>query len=118
MGAGHGRIDTLKAMQKDKQPPPPGVKVLGDEWLIPVQRGWASAEILGLFAAAAILLAAFVVLESRQRLPMLDLSLFRINSFVGARITIAPLALKSLGQRADADVGTTSVHIAPWPTSA
>ena len=37
------------------------------------QRGWGSAEILGLFAAAAVLLTAFVLLEHRQRLPMLDL---------------------------------------------
>lgn len=43
--AGHGRVDTLKAMRKDKQKPPPGVEVAGDgEWLIPVQRGWASAD--------------------------------------------------------------------------
>src|SRR5438132_7531807 len=38
--------------------------------------GWTSARILGLFAAAVVFLAAFVVLEARQRLPMLDLSLF------------------------------------------
>ncbi|MGH3049732.1 MAG: MFS transporter, partial [Gaiellaceae bacterium] len=40
------------------------------------ERGWASAEILSFFAAAAVLLVAFVLLEHRQRLPMLDLSLF------------------------------------------
>src|SRR5437667_12679319 len=36
----------------------------------------------------------------------------------GARITIAPPALKSLGQRADADVRPTSVHTAPCPAPA
>src|SRR5712671_3131436 len=56
-------------------------------------RGWASAEILGLFAAAAVLLAAFIVLESRQRLPMLDLSLFKINSFVGANVVAMLVSL-------------------------
>lgn len=35
--------------------------------------GWTSARILGSFAVAFVLLAAFVVLERRQRLPMLDL---------------------------------------------
>ncbi len=42
--AGHGRVATLKAMLKDAQPPPPGVKVEGDAWMVPVQRGWASAD--------------------------------------------------------------------------
>ncbi len=36
--------------------------------------GWTSSQILGAFAVAAVSLAAFVVLELRQRLPMLDLS--------------------------------------------
>ncbi|HEV7134259.1 MAG TPA: MFS transporter [Gaiellaceae bacterium] len=57
-------------------------------------KGWSSAEILGLFAAAAVFLTAFVLVESRQRLPMLDLSLFKIPSFVGAN-TVAMLV--SLG---------------------
>src|SRR5207248_1903524 len=48
--------------------------------------GWTSAEILGLFAAAAVLLVAFVLLEHRQRLAMLDLSLFRIGAFTGANV--------------------------------
>src|SRR2546425_138606 len=34
--------------------------------------GWTSARILALFAVSVLLLAAFVALESRQRLPMLD----------------------------------------------
>src|SRR5919109_828582 len=38
--------------------------------------GWGSVRILTLFGVAVLLLAAFVVLESRQRLPMLDLALF------------------------------------------
>jgi EmrB/QacA subfamily drug resistance transporter len=60
-------------------------------------KGWASAEILGLFAAAAVLLTAFIVLESRQRLPMLDLSLFRINSFVGANVVALLVSLGMFG---------------------
>jgi EmrB/QacA subfamily drug resistance transporter len=60
-------------------------------------KGWASAEILSLFAVAAVLLVAFVLLESRQRLPMLDLSLFKIGSFVGANIVAMLVSLGMFG---------------------
>src|SRR6476659_2590203 len=43
--------------------------------------GWTSDRILTAFAIAAISLVSFAVLESRQRLPMLDLSLFRNRTF-------------------------------------
>lgn len=38
---GHGRIDTLRAMREDGEPPPPRVEVdaATGEWLIPVVRG-------------------------------------------------------------------------------
>ena len=61
------------------------------------RHGWASGEILGLFAAAAVLLGAFIVLESRQRLPMLDLSLFKIPSFVGANTVALLVSLGMFG---------------------
>jgi EmrB/QacA subfamily drug resistance transporter len=48
--------------------------------------GWTSATILLCFAGAAVSLAAFVVLELRLRLPMLDLSLFRNPTFAGANV--------------------------------
>ena len=38
--------------------------------------GWTSPMILGLFTAAALLLASFIVVENRSAAPMLDLSLF------------------------------------------
>ena len=60
-------------------------------------RGWSSGEILGLFAAAAVLLVAFVLLEHRQRLPMLDLSLFRIGSFAGANLVAMLVSLAMFG---------------------
>ncbi|HZT85387.1 MAG TPA: MFS transporter [Gaiellaceae bacterium] len=60
-------------------------------------RGWSSAEILGLFAAAAVLLVAFVLLELHQRLPMLDLSLFRIGSFAGANLVAMLVSLSMFG---------------------
>jgi EmrB/QacA subfamily drug resistance transporter len=41
--------------------------------------GWGSGEVLGLFGAAAILLAAFVYAESRATDPLVPLKLFRIR---------------------------------------
>jgi EmrB/QacA subfamily drug resistance transporter len=61
------------------------------------QHGWTSPEILGLFAAAAALLVGFVVLEHYQRLPMLDLSLFRNGSFVGANLVAMLVSLGMFG---------------------
>src|SRR5438093_8186771 len=46
--------------------------------------GWTSARILALFGLAVAALVAFVLLELRQRLPMLDLSLFRNRTYAGA----------------------------------
>lgn len=48
--------------------------------------GWTSAPIVSMLAAAVILLAAFVVVESRRAQPMLDLRLFRKPAFTGAQI--------------------------------
>jgi EmrB/QacA subfamily drug resistance transporter len=42
--------------------------------------GWTSAGTLGAFALAAVSLAVFLVVESRRRHPMLELSLFRNRS--------------------------------------
>src|SRR4029077_10857564 len=61
------------------------------------RHGWTSPEILGLFAASVILLAAFIVLELRQRLAMLDLSLFRIGAFTGANIVAMLVSLSMFG---------------------
>jgi EmrB/QacA subfamily drug resistance transporter len=59
--------------------------------------GWTSGRILALFALAAVAVAIFVVLESRQRLPMLDLSLFRNATFAGANIAMMLVALAMFG---------------------
>jgi EmrB/QacA subfamily drug resistance transporter len=48
--------------------------------------GWTSGLIVGFLAGAAVLLVAFVVVESRLERPMLDLSLFRRPAFAGASI--------------------------------
>jgi EmrB/QacA subfamily drug resistance transporter len=61
------------------------------------RHGWASPEIVGLFSAAAALLVAFVLVERYQRLPMLDLSLFRIGSFAGANLVAMLVSLGMFG---------------------
>jgi EmrB/QacA subfamily drug resistance transporter len=61
------------------------------------RHGWGSPEIIGLFAAAAVLFAVFIVLELRQRLPMLDLGLFKIGSFVGANVVAMLVSLGMFG---------------------
>jgi EmrB/QacA subfamily drug resistance transporter len=59
--------------------------------------GWTSGRILAAFAAAAVLLAAFVALELRRRVPMLDLSLFRNGTFTGANLVVLLVALAMFG---------------------
>jgi EmrB/QacA subfamily drug resistance transporter len=61
------------------------------------KHGWTSPEILGLFAAAVVLLVAFVLVEHFQRLPMLDLSLFKIGSFTGANLVAMLVSLGMFG---------------------
>ena len=61
------------------------------------KHGWGSPEIIGLFAGAAVLLVVFLWLELRQRLPMLDLGLFRIGSFAGANIVAMLVSLGMFG---------------------
>ena len=58
---------------------------------------WGSTYVLSLFAIAIVSLAAFVVLELRQRLPMLDLSLFRDRTFAGANTVMLLIGLAMFG---------------------
>jgi EmrB/QacA subfamily drug resistance transporter len=58
---------------------------------------WGSARVLGLLAIAAVSLAAFVVIESRGRVPMLDLSLFRNPTFSGANTVMGLVGLAMFG---------------------
>jgi EmrB/QacA subfamily drug resistance transporter len=59
--------------------------------------GWSSPEILGAFAVAAIALVGFVVLEKRQRAPMLPLDLFKNRTYTGANTVILLVALAMFG---------------------
>src|SRR4029077_8459879 len=53
----------------------------GNDW------GWSSGRVVGLFAAAVVLLVSFALVELRQQSPMLDIRLFRVPTFTGAQIT-------------------------------
>jgi EmrB/QacA subfamily drug resistance transporter len=53
----------------------------GNDW------GWSSGRVIGLFAAAAVLLVSFAFIELRQESPMFDFRLFKIPTFTGAQIT-------------------------------
>jgi EmrB/QacA subfamily drug resistance transporter len=48
--------------------------------------GFGATPVISCFAAAAVLLAAFVVVEARIAQPMFDLSLFRLPTFAGGNI--------------------------------
>ena len=50
------------------------------------QRSFTNSLVLGCFAAAAVLLVAFVVVELRSTSPMFDLSLFRLPTFSGGSV--------------------------------
>jgi EmrB/QacA subfamily drug resistance transporter len=50
------------------------------------QRSFTDGLVLGCFAAAAVLLAVFVIVERRSAHPMFDLSLFRLPTFSGGSV--------------------------------
>jgi predicted MFS family arabinose efflux permease len=51
--------------------------------LVP-EHGWTGARTLGSFLAAALLLAAFLLVEARHRAPLVPLGIFRRRSLTGA----------------------------------
>jgi EmrB/QacA subfamily drug resistance transporter len=50
------------------------------------QEGWTSAQTLGLLGASAVLLALFLVIESRVRSPLMPLRLFRLRNVSVANV--------------------------------
>ncbi|HEY5160458.1 MAG TPA: MFS transporter [Gaiellaceae bacterium] len=60
-------------------------------------RGWTSPLIIGLFVLSGVLMFVFIVLELHQRLPMLELSLFRIGNFVGSVLVALLVSLAMFG---------------------
>ena len=60
------------------------------------EAGWTSGETLGLYGASIVLFIAFLVIETRSRHPMMDLSLFRKRTFVGANSAAFTMAFASI----------------------
>jgi len=58
--------------------------------------GWTSPLILGCYGASVVLFIAFLVIETRRRQPMLDLSLFRKRTFVGANSAAFTMSFASI----------------------
>jgi EmrB/QacA subfamily drug resistance transporter len=59
--------------------------------------GWGSARTLGLGAAAFVLLAAFLVIESRSKAPLMRLNIFRIRTLAVADTALLLVASGMFG---------------------
>ncbi|AYG85295.1 Multidrug resistance protein Stp [Streptomyces hundungensis] len=60
-------------------------------------RGWTSPVILGSFAAAQVLLAAFVAVQARRSAPMLPLRLFRQRLFTVSNAAVVVVGFALMG---------------------
>ena len=56
------------------------------------EKGWGSGEVLGILPLAAVLLIAFVVIESRSAEPLVRLSIFSVRTIRGANIAMLVVA--------------------------
>jgi len=56
------------------------------------EKGWGSGEVIGLLAASAILITAFVMIEMRHKAPLIRLSIFSVRTIRGANITMLLVA--------------------------
>src|SRR3989442_2476385 len=56
------------------------------------QHGWGTAETIGLLAASAALIGAFVVIELRSKAPLLPLRIFRLRTLTASNVSGALLA--------------------------
>ena len=104
IAAAYAFIDESRDTSQDQRPDVPGLVTSGiglfalTYALIEANsHGWGSTRIVGAFALAAVSLAAFVLLELRQRRPMLDLTLFRNPTFSGANVAMLLVALAMFG---------------------
>ncbi|HEX4720799.1 MAG TPA: MFS transporter [Thermoleophilaceae bacterium] len=51
-----------------------------------VQHGWGTTETIGLLAASAALIVAFVAIEARSTAPLLPLRMFRLRTLTGSNV--------------------------------
>ncbi|MDB5176248.1 MAG: EmrB/QacA subfamily drug resistance transporter [Candidatus Saccharibacteria bacterium] len=59
--------------------------------------GWTSGTTLGVFAAAIVLMTAFVINEKRVQHPLVPMSIFKIRNVSGANLMMAPIYASMLG---------------------
>jgi EmrB/QacA subfamily drug resistance transporter len=59
--------------------------------------GWSNPWTVGPLAAAAVLLAAFVVIESRSAAPLMPLRIFRSRVLVGGNLTLFTIGMCAYG---------------------
>jgi EmrB/QacA subfamily drug resistance transporter len=59
--------------------------------------GWSSRSISGLFIAAALILAFWLVWELRTRDPLVDVRLFRIGAFAAANASLIAMSFAMMG---------------------
>ncbi len=50
------------------------------------QHGWGTSETIGLLAASAVLIVAFVVIELRSKAPLLPMRMFRLRTLTGSNV--------------------------------
>src|SRR5437016_255189 len=60
-------------------------------------RGWTDGQILGAFALAAVILAAFFTIEARSESPMLPLSFFKVRTFAASNVVAASVFFALFG---------------------
>jgi EmrB/QacA subfamily drug resistance transporter len=65
--------------------------VEGNEW------GWGSAEIVALLVGSAVALAAFVAIELRVKVPMVEFHFFSDRNFLGAVVVALIVSFSMLG---------------------
>jgi len=97
-------VDESRDTSRDQRPDVPGLATSGiglfalTYALIEANaHGWGSTRIVAAFTLAAVSLAAFALLELRQRRPMLDLRLYRNPTFSGANLSMLLVALAMFG---------------------
>lgn len=59
--------------------------------------GWTSGNTIGMGVLAVVLLALFILNESRSKHPLMPLSILRVRNVVGANLIMAPLYAGVLG---------------------
>ncbi|MFE3181095.1 MFS transporter [Streptomyces violascens] len=99
----------LRRLGESRNPSAPAIDVPGTVLSVPAvgvltyglieggARGWTSPVILGSFAVAAILFAAFIAVEARRPAPMLPLRLFRRRLFTVSNTAMVVVGFALMG---------------------